>query len=83
MTRRVPACRSGTSRASSRRRGKIRSAAFSRCPTAETVKKAGKDEAGVMRIASTEDRSQLWLAQTPQMFRCGLLMQALREAKAQ
>ena len=28
-----------------------------------------------------EDRSQLWLAQTPQMFRAGLLGQALRRAK--
>jgi len=50
-------------------------------PAAETVKKAAKDEAGVMRVAGTENRSQLWLAQTPQMFRCGLLMQALKEAK--
>jgi 2-C-methyl-D-erythritol 4-phosphate cytidylyltransferase len=50
-------------------------------PAADTVKKAGKDEAGVLRVAGTEDRSQLWLAQTPQMFRCGLLMQALKEAK--
>ena len=50
-------------------------------PVAETVKKAGKDEAGVQRVAVTEDRSQLWLAQTPQMFRCGLLLQALRDAK--
>ena len=38
-------------------------------PTAETMKRAAKDEAGVQRIAGTEDRSQLWLAQTPQMFR--------------
>jgi 2-C-methyl-D-erythritol 4-phosphate cytidylyltransferase len=50
-------------------------------PAAETVKKAGKDEAGVLRVSGTEDRSQLWLAQTPQMFRCGLLMQALKEAR--
>jgi 2-C-methyl-D-erythritol 4-phosphate cytidylyltransferase len=50
-------------------------------PVAETVKKAGKDEAGVQRIAGTEDRSQLWLAQTPQMFRAGLLMQALQRAR--
>jgi 2-C-methyl-D-erythritol 4-phosphate cytidylyltransferase len=35
----------------------------------------------VLRVAGTEDRSQLWLAQTPQMFRCGLLMQALKEAR--
>ena len=46
-------------------------------PVAETVKKAGKDEAGTARVSATEDRSQLWLAQTPQMFRAGLLAQAL------
>ena len=46
-------------------------------PVAETVKTAAKDEAGVQRIAQTQDRSQLWLAQTPQMFRVGLLVQAL------
>ena len=49
-------------------------------PVAETVKKAAKDEAGVQRIAAPEDRAQLWLAQTPQMFRAGLLAQALRRA---
>lgn len=49
-------------------------------PVAETVKTAGKDEAGVQRIAATQDRSQLWLAQTPQMFRAGLLAQALPRA---
>src|SRR5712671_2763580 len=41
-------------------------------PVAETVKKAAKDEAGTQRVAGTEDRTQLWLAQTPQMFRAGL-----------
>ena len=46
-------------------------------PIADTVKRAGKDEAGVQRVAATEDRAQLWLAQTPQMFRAGLLLQAL------
>jgi 2-C-methyl-D-erythritol 4-phosphate cytidylyltransferase len=51
-------------------------------PIAETVKKAAKDEAGVQRIVATEDRAQLWLAQTPQMFRAGLLAQALRRATA-
>ena len=50
-------------------------------PAADTVKKASKDEAGAVRIAGTEDRGQLWLAQTPQMFRCGLLAQALRDAR--
>ena len=50
-------------------------------PVAETVKRAAKDEAGAQRVAATEDRAQLWLAQTPQMFRAGLLVQALRAAK--
>ena len=50
-------------------------------PISDTVKRAGKDEAGAQRIVSTEHRDQLWLAQTPQMFRAGLLTQALREAK--
>ena len=45
-------------------------------PIADTVKRAFQD-----RIESTEDRSRLWLAQTPQMFRAGLLMQALQRAK--
>lgn len=50
-------------------------------PVAETVKRAGKDEGGAQRIAGTEDRTQLWLAQTPQMFRAALLAQALGNAK--
>ena len=50
-------------------------------PVAETVKKIAKDEAGVHRVAVTEDRNLLWLAQTPQMFRAGLLIQALQRAK--
>ena len=50
-------------------------------PASDTVKKAQKDEGGVQRIAGTEDRAQLWLAQTPQMFRAGLLAQALRRAR--
>lgn len=50
-------------------------------PVAESVKRAQKDEAGTQRIAASEDRAQLWLAQTPQMFRAGLLAQALRAAK--
>jgi 2-C-methyl-D-erythritol 4-phosphate cytidylyltransferase len=50
-------------------------------PVSDTVKAAAKDEAGATRVARTEDRAQLWLAQTPQMFRAGLLARALREAK--
>lgn len=50
-------------------------------PIAETVKKAAKDESGAQRVAATEDRSLLWLAQTPQMFHAGLLLQALKRAR--
>jgi len=55
-------------------------------PVADTVKRVVKeetrtDEGSVLRIAGTEDRSQLWLAQTPQMFRCGLLIEALQKAQ--
>ena len=50
-------------------------------PVADTVKTAAKDEAGTQRVAGTEDRALLWLAQTPQMFRAGMLAQALRDAK--
>jgi 2-C-methyl-D-erythritol 4-phosphate cytidylyltransferase len=50
-------------------------------PVADTVKRAAKDESGTQRVLSTEDRSQLWLAQTPQMFRAGLLVHALQRAR--
>ena len=49
-------------------------------PVTDTVKRAVKDEAGRPRALGSEDRAQLWLAQTPQMFRAGLLAQALRAA---
>ena len=45
-------------------------------PAVDTVKKVSGN-----RIMSTEERAQLWLAQTPQMFRAGLLAQALTRAK--
>jgi 2-C-methyl-D-erythritol 4-phosphate cytidylyltransferase len=45
-------------------------------PIAETVKRASQD-----RIEGTQDRTGLWLAQTPQMFRAGLLAEALKRAK--
>jgi len=50
-------------------------------PATDTVKRAAKDEGGVQRIAGSEDRAQLWLAQTPQMFRAALLAQALQNAR--
>lgn len=46
-------------------------------PVADTLKRA--DEQG--RIAHTEERSGLWQAQTPQMFRAGLLAQGLQQCK--
>src|SRR3954470_4574885 len=49
-------------------------------PAADTAKIAATDEAGVPRIAGTQDRSYVWLAPTPQMFRCGLLMRAVAAA---
>jgi 2-C-methyl-D-erythritol 4-phosphate cytidylyltransferase len=50
-------------------------------PIADTVKKAAKDESGAQRVAHTEDRSLLWLAQTPQRFRAGLLVLGVQRAK--
>ena len=50
-------------------------------PIADTVTRIAKDEAGTQRVAATEDRTQLWLAQTPQMFRAGLLARALERAR--
>ena len=45
-------------------------------PVSDTVKRAAGE-----RIIATEERSLLWLAQTPQMFRTGLLLQALQRAR--
>jgi 2-C-methyl-D-erythritol 4-phosphate cytidylyltransferase len=50
-------------------------------PAVETVKRTANGANGPARVAATEDRSLLWLAQTPQMFRAGLLAEALRLAK--
>ena len=46
-------------------------------PVADTLKRADAQQ----RIAHTEPRDGLWQAQTPQMFRAGLLAQALGNAK--
>ncbi len=46
-------------------------------PVADTLKRA--DKAG--RVLRTESREQLWQAQTPQMFRAGLLASALQQCK--
>jgi 2-C-methyl-D-erythritol 4-phosphate cytidylyltransferase len=49
-------------------------------PVADTVKLS--DGLDPPSVSSTQDRSLLWLAQTPQMFRLGLLHQALSNAVA-
>ncbi len=45
-------------------------------PVADTVKR--EDGTSPARSGATIDRSRLWLAQTPQMFRLGMLRDALR-----
>jgi 2-C-methyl-D-erythritol 4-phosphate cytidylyltransferase len=47
-------------------------------PLADTLKAATADD----RVAATLDRSAKWLAQTPQMFRLGLLQRALHGGEA-
>lgn len=50
-------------------------------PVADTVKRGAPASDGKgTRVAGTEPREGLWLAQTPQMFRIGLLREVLREA---
>jgi 2-C-methyl-D-erythritol 4-phosphate cytidylyltransferase len=46
-------------------------------PVADTLKRADDEH----RIVATEARDGLWRAQTPQMFRHGMLLRALREAE--
>jgi 2-C-methyl-D-erythritol 4-phosphate cytidylyltransferase len=45
-------------------------------PLADTLKQSGAGD----RVIATLDRSDKWMAQTPQMFRLGLLQRALAEA---
>jgi len=45
-------------------------------PVADTLKRVNREA----RVAATEPRDGLWLAQTPQMFRYRLLIEALRAA---
>ena len=47
-------------------------------PVADTLKRADQNQ----RVASTEPRDGLWQAQTPQMFRYGLLCDALKQSQA-
>lgn len=48
-------------------------------PVTDTIKRATADQ----RILQTEDRTQLWQAQTPQFFRADLLKHALMQAFTQ
>jgi len=47
-------------------------------PVADTLKRAGLSE--IARVATTIERRDAWQAQTPQMFRLGLLQRALAAA---
>ncbi|RKP52642.1 2-C-methyl-D-erythritol 4-phosphate cytidylyltransferase [Trinickia fusca] len=49
-------------------------------PVADTLKRVADDGE---RIARTEPRSGLWQAQTPQMFRIGMLREAIERAQEQ
>ena len=45
-------------------------------PVADTLKRSDR-EADAPRVLATEPRAHLWLAQTPQMFRCSVLRRAI------
>jgi 2-C-methyl-D-erythritol 4-phosphate cytidylyltransferase len=49
-------------------------------PVADTIKAQDEDAAGGPRVGRTVPRDGLWQAQTPQMFRAGLLRKALAHA---
>ena len=49
-------------------------------PVADTLKRAAAESASGTRVEATVPRAGLWQAQTPQMFRHGTLVQALRAA---
>ena len=51
-------------------------------PVPDTVKRASVQADGREAVARTVDREGLWLAQTPQMFRAGMLRDALAAAAA-
>jgi len=50
-------------------------------PVRDTLKRAQSISQGLPEIAETVSREQLWMAQTPQMFRYGLLRDALQHAQ--
>jgi len=47
-------------------------------PLPDTLKRAGSTDPGGVRIVATVPRDGLWQAQTPQMFRHGMLLDALQ-----
>jgi 2-C-methyl-D-erythritol 4-phosphate cytidylyltransferase len=52
-------------------------------PLPDTLKvSSGRPDDGLVRIRQTLERADKWLAQTPQMFRLGLLHRALQQAAA-
>ena len=52
-------------------------------PVADTLKRAdGDGDGGAPRVLRTENRAGLWQAQTPQMFRYGVLVRALAHPAA-
>lgn len=51
-------------------------------PCADTVKRERRDTTGPAMVDHTVERQGLWLAQTPQVFRCALLRDALSRAPA-
>ncbi|MBE0483680.1 MAG: 2-C-methyl-D-erythritol 4-phosphate cytidylyltransferase [Bacterioplanes sp.] len=51
-------------------------------PTRDTMKRGALTAEGLVTVQQTVAREQLWHALTPQMFRYGLLKQALQEALA-
>ena len=50
-------------------------------PLPDTLKAAATDAHGQSRVSSTLPRVDKWLAQTPQMFRIGSLLDALMQCK--
>ncbi|HLS42123.1 MAG TPA: 2-C-methyl-D-erythritol 4-phosphate cytidylyltransferase [Paenalcaligenes sp.] len=51
-------------------------------PVADTIKRAEQHDA-LNVVAQTVSRTDLWLAQTPQMFQAGLLLSSLQKALAE
>jgi len=52
-------------------------------PVADTLKRSQQTGDGTFEIEATVDRSALWRAQTPQMFRFGVLYPAIQQALAE